>query len=406
MAQPRNLADVDPRRICVIKPSAFGCVVQSLPLIGALRRRFPAAAVSWVIRDDLLDLVSGHPELAECLVYERRGGPRAFLRLLRQLQSRKFDLAIDLQGLLRSGLMTLATRAPVRIGLETAREGASLACNVVIGESGRDVPAADRYWRVAEALGVGAGSRQTTLCVSHPDRAWAQALLDALPRPVIAVHAGAIWETKRCPPELFAAVLTRARARFGGSIILVGTAADAPAAARIQALLRHRRAVLTPARRQHCVHRSPGTADSSDDCTNLTGATTLKQLAALLSGVDVLLCNDSGPMHLAAAMETPVVGLFTCTSPGLSGPPGSEHALLTADVPCAGAYRKSCPWAGEQHLRCHRSIPVDAVFGAMTRTLERAAQRRSTRPRSVTTPTVLSRIARRVQCIGRSDRDR
>ena len=95
----------------------------------------------------------------------------------------------------------------------------------------------------------------------------------------------------------------------------------------------------------------------------------------------MLLCNDSGPMHLAAAMGTPVVGLFTCTSPGLSGPIGEEHALLTAAVPCAGAYRKSCPWAGEQHLRCHRALPVDAVFGAMVRALERAAQRRSTQPR-------------------------
>jgi ADP-heptose:LPS heptosyltransferase len=314
MAQPRILADVDPRRICVIKPSAFGCVVQSLPLIGALRRRFPAAAISWVIRDDLLELVSGHPELAECLVYERRGGPAAFLRLLRQLQSRKFDLAIDLQGLFRSGLMTLATRADVRIGLETAREGASLACNVVIDATGRKVPAADRYWRVADAFGVGPGTRQATIVVPQPCREWAQSLLDALPRPIIAVHAGAVWETKRCPPELFADVLTRARVQFGGSMILVGTADDAVAAARIQSLLRQHLRFLAPAICPHDSHAArygyPG-----DDLLDLTGATTLKQLAALLSGVDVLLGNDSGPMHLAAAVETPVVGLFTCTSP-------------------------------------------------------------------------------------------
>jgi ADP-heptose:LPS heptosyltransferase len=378
MAQSPNLAAFDARRVCVIKPSAFGCVVQSLPLIGALRRRFPTAEISWVIRDDLLDLVSGHPDLAECLVFERHGGPRAWLGLLRQFRSRQFDLAIDLQGLLRSGLMTLATRAAVRIGLETAREGASLACNVVISGSGRNVPAADRYWRVAEALGVGAGSRSASVAVPRPDREWARLLLDALPRPVIAVHAGAMWTTKRCPPELFADTLRRAHAQFGGSNLLVGAAGDAPTATRIQTLLHAGRPVLTSA---HRPQRALDRAGTGKDCTSLTGATTLKQLAALLAGVDVLLCNDSGPMHLAAAMGTPVVGLFTCTSPKLSGPSGGEHAFVTADVPCAGAYRKSCPWQDERHLCCQRAIPADAVFRALSGALGRAAQRRSMSPR-------------------------
>jgi ADP-heptose:LPS heptosyltransferase len=376
MARRRDLADLDARRICVIKPSALGCVVQSLPLIGALRRRFPDAAISWVIRDDLLDLVSGHPDLAECLVYERRGGPGAFLRLLQRLKSRNFNLAIDLQGLLRSGLMTMATRARVRIGLETAREGASLASNLVIGETGRDVPAADRYWRVAEALRVGSMERSTTIFVPRQDREWARSILDALPRPVIAVHAGATWKTKRCPPELFADVLTRARARYGGSIILVGTDDDASAGARIQALLGPRRPMLTPGCRKPGPHLTPTCTGPEGSCQNLTGSTTLKQLAALLAGVDVLLCNDSGPMHLAAATETPVVGLFTCTSPVLSGPHGRPHQLLSADVPCAAGYHKSCPWRGGKHLRCHRGIPVDHINHALDRILNRTQQPR------------------------------
>jgi ADP-heptose:LPS heptosyltransferase len=378
MPQHRNLADLDPRRICVIKPSAFGCVVQSLPVIGALRRRFPGAAISWVIRDDLLDLVAGHPDLAECLVYERRGGPRAFLRLLRQLRSRNFDLAVDLQGLLRSGLMTFATRAAVRIGLQTAREGASVACNVVIDRTGRDVPAADRYWRIAEEFGVAAAARQATICVHHRDREWARSVLQVLPRPIIAVHAGAIWETKRCPPELFAAVLTRVRAQFGGAIILVGSVDDAPAANRVRSLLCQRRSLRTPTRRPNDRPFPPG---RSDDCVDLTGATTLKQLAAVLSGVDVLLCNDSGPMHLAAAMETPVVGLFTCTSPILSGPQGRQHQLLAADVPCAARYYKSCPWRGGKHLHCHRELPADRVCQSLGRVLQTADRDRTVTPK-------------------------
>jgi ADP-heptose:LPS heptosyltransferase len=275
--------------------------------------------------------------------------------------------------------MALATRAVVRIGLETARERASLACNVVIGDTGRNVPAANRYWRVAEALGVGAGARQATLFAPRRDREWARSLLDGLPRPIIAVHAGAIWETKRCPPALFADVLTLARARFGGTVVLVGTADDAPAAARIRSIVRKRPPIVTPAIHRYDSHAAVRIGNPGDDQLDLTGVTTIKQLAALLSGADVLLCNDSGPMHLAAAMGTPVVGLFTCTSPTLSGPSGGEHDLLTADVPCAGAYRKSCPWAGERQLCCHRAIPVDSVFGALSRTLDRAAHLQSAR---------------------------
>src|SRR4029078_7709834 len=104
MKHIRDLAELDAERVCIIKPSACGCVVQSLPLIDAVRRRFPKATISWVIRDDLHELLTGHPDLAECLVYQRRRGPGAFLRLLRQLRSRRFDVAIDLQGLLRSSV--------------------------------------------------------------------------------------------------------------------------------------------------------------------------------------------------------------------------------------------------------------------------------------------------------------
>jgi ADP-heptose:LPS heptosyltransferase len=197
-----------------------------------------------------------------------------------------------------------------------------------------------------------------------------------------------MWKTKRCPAELFADVLTRAHARSGGSIVFVGTAADAPAASGILSLLNQRRPMQTHGCRMPGLHRAPGLSGPADNDLNLTGATTLKQLAALLSGVDVLLCNDSGPMHLAAAMETPVVGLFTCTSPLLSGPPGSQHHLLAADVPCAAGYHKSCPWRGSSHLRCHREIPVDHISHALDRILKFPVQ-----PRAATSECRLAAVA-------------
>jgi ADP-heptose:LPS heptosyltransferase len=104
---------------------------------------------------------------------------------------------------------------------------------------------------------------------------------------------------------------------------------------------------------------------------NFAGETTLKQLAALLGAADAIVSNDSGPMHLAAAMGTPVVGIFTCTSPILSGPDGANHELLSTAVPCAASYHKTCPLRGPSHLACLAEVPVDRVWNALQRVLDR-----------------------------------
>src|SRR6202451_3503818 len=151
---PTRLLDVDARRICIIKPSALGDVVQALPLLPVLRERFPAAHISWVISRALSELLEGHPDLDELIVFERRGSWKDWRRLLTQLRTSEFDLVFDLQGLFRTGIMMLATRAPLRVGLETAREGAQWGWHFAVPETGLDVAPHMRYRRVAQALGL------------------------------------------------------------------------------------------------------------------------------------------------------------------------------------------------------------------------------------------------------------
>ena len=123
----RRLDGLDVRRICVIKPSALGDVVQSLPLLPVLHERFPNATISWVINHEFADLLEGHPYLHELLHYHRRGSAGQHLQLLQDLRQRQFDLVFDLQGLMRSGVMSAATGASLRIGLGNSRECSSLA---------------------------------------------------------------------------------------------------------------------------------------------------------------------------------------------------------------------------------------------------------------------------------------
>ena len=209
----RRLDELTVRRICVIKPSALGDVVQSLPLLSVLRERFPAARITWVINQELAELLEGHPHIDELLIFRRRGTARDYLHLLQELRLREFDLVFDLQGLMRSGVMAAATRAPLRIGLETSREGAGLACHETISGTGRSVSAFQRYWRVAEELGFAGRTPQIIIPMNDSDHTWAASQLGGLTGPLLAIHPGARWITKRWPVEKFAVVADLARCR-------------------------------------------------------------------------------------------------------------------------------------------------------------------------------------------------
>ena len=342
-----RLDGLDPRRICVIKPSAFGDVVQALPVLGPLRRRFPAARVSWVINKGLASLVDGHAGIDDLLTFDRKGGAGAWWRLARTLRGRRFDLVFDLQGLLRTGVMTRATAAPVRVGLQTAREGSHLACTTVLAGTGRDVPARLRYRKIVEAVGGDPASSGADLPLTPADRAWASERLRALPRPLLAVCPGARWETKRWPAAKFAALAGRAHRDLGAAAVLLGSPDERDICAEVE----HRLADRMP----------------SSAVLNLAGGTTLRQLAAVLEACTWAAANDSGPMHLADAVGTPTVGVFTCTSPFLSGPPPDRHELISTRLGCAAGYHKTCPHAGAKHKACLAELDVERIWSALLR---------------------------------------
>ena len=364
MNSPHNtlpqMNQIDASRICILKPSALGDVVQSLPILPALKARFPTAQISWVIRDSFANLLEGHPLIDEIIPFNRSSSVRYWWSFLKKLKQQQFDLAIDLQGLLRTGVMTAATRARWRIGMESAREGSHLAYNLTIPETSRTVPAYQKYWNVADAFGTEETCRDTQIFISDADKAWARDILStgAQSCPTLAIHAGAQWITKRWPPESFAAVGAKAIRHFRCNIVLVGTADERPLTSQIEKLL----------------HKFVPTGR----VLNLAGQTTLKQLAALLRETDYLLTNDSGPMHLAAGLGTPVTGIFTCTSSLRSGPPGDQHELVSTNVDCAASYQKRCPKRGPQNLCCMDELDVTRAWQALYRLITRQnAQRDS-----------------------------
>lgn len=345
-----QLSQIDARRIAIIKPSALGDVVQTLPLLPVLRERFRNANITWVVNSGIANLLESHPDLDDIIRFERQGSVTCWMRLLSELRRREFDLVFDLQGLLRTAAMTLATRAPVRVGLETAREGAHLACHLTIPDTSRFVPVHARFNRLFDALGMGHLQPQPRVAVTADDHAWARNRVSQLGSPTLAIHPGARWITKRWPAERFAAVACKAMRRYGFSTLILGSADERPVCDQLEQVIRK--------------------FNPNGSIANLAGKTSLKQLASLLASVNVVLTNDSGPMHLAAAVGTPVVGLFTCTSPVRSGPPGAQHQCVTTKLSCAASYRKRCPYRGRKHLACMEELDIDRVWQAFVRAME------------------------------------
>lgn len=349
MAAPSSpLEHVAPRRIALIKPSALGDIIHSLPVLTALRQHFPAAHITWIVNRAYEPLLRGHPDLDATLAFER--SPRntntleatlRYGRFLSRLRQQHFDLVIDLQGLLRSGVMTLATGAARRVGLSSAREGAAwFYTDVVEVGTVRTLHAVDRYWRVTEALGIRDAELRFRLPVAESGRQWALRALADCPRPWLLFAVGARWLTKRWPPAHFAALARRAQERHGGSVVFIGAGEDKPLAQETGRLI-------------------PGPQ------RDLTGATTLPQLTALMSLADVVVANDTGPLHLAVALGRPVVAPFTCTQVRLTGPYGREPFAVQTQVHCQGSLLKKCA-----RLECMTELTPERLWPALGEVLQ------------------------------------
>lgn len=318
-----DLTSLRPDRVCLIKPSSLGDVVHALPVLSALRAAWPAAHLAWVVNRGLRGLLDGHPDLDEVIPFDRAKigfGPRgllAFADFVRELRSRRFDLTIDLQGLLRSGLMTAATGSRVRVGLDEAREGATRFYTHRIASPAGTTHAVDKLMEVVKAFGISA-EPVFRPAISEADREWAREMLGPVGSPRLVLNVGARWLTKRWPPSRFAEVAIQAAKERGAGLIAVGSPEDVPL---VDELVEHLGGL---------------------SLVNLTAKTTLPRLAAVMEAADCVLSNDTGPLHLAAATGTRVVGVYTCTLPSKTGPYGPNAAWVTSRVWCAGSCVKRC----------------------------------------------------------------
>lgn len=346
----KSMVITDPRNILIIKPSSIGDVVHTLPLWNLLRQRYPQARISWLVAPACAGIIEGLPDL-RLLHFERKGwakawyspsAARALLQFGRDLRHDRYDLVIDVQGLFRSAFFAFLTGAPVRVGFANAREYAWMFYTHRIPVSTMDQHSVDRYLSLLPPIDCPTSPVEFPFPIADAHR---QAVRDILGNigPFAVLCPGANWETKRWPIERFAELVRPIKDRFGLNCVVAGGPEIAELGNRIAG------------------------------ATNLCGKTSLMQVAALFEAASLVIANDSGPMHIATAMNRPLVTVFGPTNPVRTGPYRRMETVVRANLDCMPCYKRNC--TRHQH-RCLLELGIAPVLAAAQQQLEAYASRK------------------------------
>jgi heptosyltransferase I len=365
---PADLTRRDFRKILLIKLSAVGDVIHTIPVLNKLRRRYPMAQLDWLVTPAIAELLRHHSAITNVIEFEREAWSRpwrlapfaSYARLAAKLRATAYDLVVDMHGQFRTAALTLATGAPARVGFDRprasvwdasprkfseqarkhawqgAREGSWVAYTHHIPVPTLDLHAVDRYLNVGPILGLdqepadfafpipqSATSRVETLLAQH----------GANRADIVIMAPGTIWETKHWDSGEFAKVAGHFLAK-GFAVILIGSKRERVVCEEVAAL-------------------APGAID-------LAGMTVLTELAELIRRSAISITNDSGPMHLAVALDRPVVSIFGPTDPVWIGPYRRPNAALHADLECSPCYLRKLKHCQHDHA-CMRSVSAPAV---------------------------------------------
>ena len=329
-------------KILILKPSSLGDVIQALPVLRLLKLHWPDSEIFWWIDSGLAPLLEGDPDLAGIVRFERRRWalPSQWaetLQSVRWVREQSFDLVIDLQCLLRSGLFAWLANGELLVGLDEPREGARGFYDIAVRRDSFYTHAADWYLAVLKVLKVPVRWNFDWLPERPAISAEVKRKWDTASTRWMVIQPGARWLNKRWPVENYAKLIRLlAAARPDFRFAILGSAEDKEAGA---ALLS-----VDPKR-----------------CLDLTGKISLLEMIEWIRLSDLMISNDTGPMHAAAALGKPVVAIFGPTEPHRTGPYRQLQNVIRIDLPCAPCLKSHCHYS--KPLECLKAISPETVFG-------------------------------------------
>jgi lipopolysaccharide heptosyltransferase II len=341
-------------KILILKPSSLGDVIQALPVLRLLKIHLPDVEIFWWIDSALAPLLENDPDLAGIVRFERKrwSSPVHWPEMLRSilwLREQNFDWVIDLQCLARSGAFAWLARGKFLIGLDAAREGARGFYDVIVPRKSFHTHAVDWYLSVLPQLGVPVHKNFQWLPERPEIAAEVKTLFNSKFKTqnskLILLQPGARWDNKRWPVKNFAEVIHLLAEKFSEArFAVLGSSEDKPLGEIISCAAPER-------------------------CVNLCGQTSLPEMIEWIRLCDLMVTNDTGPMHAAAALGKPLVALFGPTEPRRTGPYGQLENVLRIELPCSPCLKSFCTWKNPNE--CLNALSPAMVFARAQKMLAR-----------------------------------
>ena len=325
------------RKICIRSVNWIGDAVMTTPAMGVVRAAFPEASITVAANPIVAELFDPHPYCDRVIVFDKKKehkGISGILRFGRELREERFDLAVLFQNAFEAAVVAWLARIPRRAGYRTDGRGVLLTHGVPVGQAERRLHHTDYYVHMLNGLGIEGAAGPLRLACTENETAWAVAALGA--GTVAAINPGAAYgSAKRWVPERFAAVGDFLAAELGMRVVLTGGPGEIEIGKDIEAAMKH----------------AP---------INLIGRTTVRRMMAVLSRCRIMITNDSGPMHIAAALDVPTVAVFGPTDHTTTSPLMERCRIVRKETPCAPCLRRKCP---TDH-RCMTSVEARDVIEA------------------------------------------
>jgi len=327
--------------LLIVKLSSLGDLFHALPAAHNLKEGL-GATVDWVVQREYSGIVACFDDVRRVIPFDRRGRDRRPGVFLKALRAERYDMVIDMQGLLKSALITRLARTSRRIGPSYHREGSRLFYHAVAGRRDKSRHAVEENLDPVRYLGL--DCMPPVFAVTFPP------LHLPATGPRVAVVPSSRWVTKDWTPAGFAAAARTLHEERGATVYLMGGPADVARCADIERMM-------------------------GGGVVNLAGKTSLVEMGGYLAAMDLLVANDSGPVHMAASVNTPSLVLFGPTCPARTGPYGDAHRVVqSAPLDCRPCFMRDC---APKHHRCMSDITADHVSQVALEMLDQARQIRA-----------------------------
>ena len=350
------------KKILIRGVNWIGDAVLTIPAIKSIRKAFPDAHISLLVKPWVSDIFKESKDVDEVILYGNEfKGLKGKLRLAKKLRLKKFDSSILLQNAFDAALITWLARIPERIGYITDFRSLLLTKALPVEDDILSQHQVYYYLNIVNSAGIKTAGIQPYLHLTNDERLRAREHLLALKdrhQPLIGINPGATFgSSKRWPPERYADVILKIIHELNGRVVIFGSPSETEIAYSIMSLIKAK-------------HQEKGlqTFNSESFILNMSGKTSLRELAALISQCNALITNDSGPMHMASALLVPIVAIFGSTNKATTGPFGQGHKIISKNVRCAPCMKRECP---DLHLKCMTDITSDDVFTGLKEVLPR-----------------------------------